>query len=258
MRGRILYVPGMLVLALVVTSCSATKPGTQTVSAAPVAVQPTAVEEASLKSKTVTETTAVTVDSSEDEAIQLALKQEADEYRKQVAEDIMTAVMVKGTEMMIDKAMSKAGANNPFTKLVVKAAMDDMKKKAAANMKTAEGAAVMDITAVLGRARNNNARLGKMVVTVDLLVDKRKKDTVKIKVASIEEKKRFAAKLDADEALLALALAASEEELAKIQKAGEKDTGNKDLVAEIETTRKQSVRIKEAMLVMKTMRKAVR
>jgi len=259
MRGTILSVPAMLVLGSVVASCSATKPGTQTVSVAPVVAQPAVVEEASIKGKSVTATTAVTVDSSaEDEAIQLALAQDAAEYRKAVAEDIATAVMVKGTEMMIDKAMSKAGANNPFTKLVVKAAMDDMKKKAAAKMQTAEGAAVMDLTAVLGRARNNNARLGKVVVTVDLLVDKRKADTVKIKVATIEEKKRFAARLDADQALLALALAASEEELAKIRKAGEKDAKNKDLVVEIETTRKQSARIREAMLVVKSMHKLTR
>jgi len=249
----------MLALALVVVSCSATKPGTQTAGVIPAAAQPAVVEEAAIKGKSVTATTAVTMDSSaEDEAIQLALAQEAAEYRKAVAEDIMTAAMVKGTEIMVDQAMSKAGANNPFTKFVVKAAMDDMKKKAAAKMKTAEGAAVMDVAAVLGRARSNNARLGKMVVTVDLLIDKRKADTTKIRVANVEEKKRFAARLDADQALLALALAASEEELAKIQKAGEKDAKNKDLLIEIEKTRKQGGRIKEAMLVVKSMHKLTR
>ena len=136
--------------------------------------------------------------------------------------------------------------------------MDDMEKKAAADMKTAEGAAVMDLASVVGRARNNNARLGKMVVKVNLLVDKRKKDTVKIKVATVEEKKRFAARLDADEVLLAAALSASEEELVKIRKAGEKDPTNKDLVVEIETTRNQGLKIKEAMLVVRNMKKLTR
>ena len=123
---------------------------------------------------------------------------------------------------------------------------------------TAEGAALMDIASVVGRARNNNARLGKMVVTVNLLVDQRKKDVVKIKVASAEERKRYGERLDADEALLALALAASEEELVKLQKAGGKDASNKDLVIELETTRKQGLRIKEAMVVVKNMKKLTR
>ena len=253
MKGKLFAVPALLALSIVASSCSATKPA-QTAAATP-AAEPVAVEEAAIRGKTVTETTVATTDASvEDQAIQLALKQEADEYRKQVAQDVMTVAMVRGTEMMVDQAMSKAGANNPFTKFVVKAAMDDMKKKAAANIKTAEGAAVMDVAAVLGRARNNNARLGKMVVTVNLLVDKRKQDTVRIKSATVVEKKKFATRLDADEALLALALAASEEELGKIRKASEKDK-NKELVAEIETTRRQSARIREAMLVIKNMRK---
>ncbi len=81
---------------------------------------------------------------------------------------------------------------------------------------------------------------------------------MKIKVASVEEKKRFAARLDADAALLAMALAASEEELVKIRKAGEKDPKNKDLVVEIETTRKQGLKIKEAMLVVTNMKKLTR
>lgn len=255
MKGKLFTVPAVLALSVAIASCSATKPATQTTAVTPVATEPVVVEEAAVKSKTVTQTTVVTTDASvDDEAIELALKQEADEYKKQVAQDIMTVAMVKGTEIMVDQAMSKAGANNVFTKFVVKAAMDDMKKKAAANMKTAEGAAVMDATAVLGRARNNNARLGKMVVTVNLLVDKRKQDTVRIKSATVVEKKKFATRLDADEALLALALAASEEELGKMQKAVEKDK-NKDLAVEIETTRQQSVKIKEAMLVVKNMRK---
>jgi hypothetical protein len=166
--------------------------------------------------------------------------------------------MVKGTRFMMDKAMDKTGMGNPLTKFVMKAAMDDMEKKVAADMKTTEGAALMDIASVVGRARNNNARLGKMVVTVNLLVDQRKKDVVKIKVASVEEKRRYAVRLDADEALLALALAASEEELAKLQKAGEKDANNKDLVIELETTRKQGLRIKEAMVVVKNMKTLTR
>ena len=258
MRGNILLVPAVLALSAALASCSATKPATQTAAAQPVATQPAAVEEAAIKGGTVTQPAIVKAESlAEDEAIQLALKQEADEYRKQVAQDIMTAAMVKGTEMMIDKAMSRAGANNPFTKFVVKAAMDDMKKKAAANMKTVEGAAVMDAASLIGRARNNNARLGKMVVTVDLLIGKRKKDTITIKTASAADKKRFAARLDADEALLAMALAASEEELAKMQKVADKDS-NKDLMIEIENTRRQGARIKQAMLVVTDMRKLTR
>lgn len=256
MRGFNPFVlPAVVALAMSVAGCSATKPITQAVVTAPVAADTTVtvVESDPAKVKTVAVTT-----TAEDEALALALQQEAVDYRKQVAEDIAKVAMVKGTRFMIDKAMDKAGANNPLTKFVVKAAMDDMEKKAAADMKTAEGAAVMDIASVVGRARNNNARLGKMVVTVNLLVDKRKKDTVKIKVATVEEKKRFAARLDADEVLLAAALAASEEELVKIQKAGEKDPKNKDLVVEIETTRNQGVKIKEAMLVVRNMKKLTR
>jgi hypothetical protein len=241
--------------AIGLAGCSATKPVTQatvtTTTDTKVAVAPA--------DATTTETAVVTtVTASDDEAIQIALKQQAEDYRKQVAEDIAKIAMVKGTRFMVDKAMDKSGMGNPLAKFVMKAAMDDMEKKAAADMKTAEGAALMDIASVVGRAKNNNARLGKMVVTVNLLVDQRKKDVVKIKVASVEEKKRYAARLDADEALLALALAASEQELATIQKVGEKDAGNKDLVVELETTRQQGLKIREAMVVVKTMKKLVR
>jgi hypothetical protein len=249
--------PVALTLTIALAGCSATKPVTQA-AVAPAAATETAVVIAPADAAKTETAVVATTAAVEDEALQLALKQEAEDYRKQVAEDIAKIAMVKGTRFMVDKAMDKSGMGNPLTKFVMKAAMDDMEKKAAADMKTAEGAALMDIASVVGRAKNNNARLGKMVVTVNLLVDQRKKDAVKIKVASVEEKKRYAARLDADEALLALALAASEEELAKIQKAGEKDAKNKDLVVEIDTTRKQGLKIREAMLVVKTMKKLTR
>jgi hypothetical protein len=257
MQGAKLFlVPALVALGATAAGCSTTKPMTQAVVAAPATeTTVTVAENDPTEAATVTVATAT---SAEDEALELALKQDAADYRKQVAEDIAKVAMVKGTRFMIDKAMDKAGANNPLAKFVVKAAMDDMEKQVAADIKTAEGAAVMDIASVVGRARHNNARLGKMVVTVNLLVDKRKKDTLKIKVASVEEKKRFAARLDADAALLAMALAASEEELAKVRKAGEKDPKNKDLVIEIETTRKQGLKIKEAMLVVTNMKKLTR
>ena len=255
---RLLLAPAAIALAIALAGCSTTKPATQAaVTPATTTENKVAVAPADA-TKTETTVVATTVTAPEDEAVQLALKQQADEYRKQVAEDIAKIAMVKGTRFMVDKAMDKSGMSNPFTKLVMKAAMDDMEKKAAADMKTAEGAAIMDIASVVGRARNNNARLGKMVVTVNLLVDQRKKDVVKIKIATPEEKKRYAARLDADEALLALALAASEEELAKLRKAGEKDAKNKDLVIELETTRKQGLKIKEAMVVVTKMKKLTR
>lgn len=247
-----LLIPAAIVLAMVISGCSATKPVTQATTQTTVAVIP------SDTTKTESAIVQATVTATEDEALQLALKQEAEDYRKQVAEDIAKIAMVKGTRFMVDKAMDKTGLGNPLTKFMAKAAMDDMERKVAADMKTTEGAAVMDIASVVGRARNNNARLGKMVVTVNLLVDQRKKDVVKIKLASVEERKRYAARLDADEALLALALTASEAELAKIQKAGEKDATNKELVVEIETTRQQGLKIKQAMILVKNMKKLTR
>lgn len=255
---RPVLAPVLLLLAsVVVHGCSTTKSMTMATTTPTTTSETSVAVVQSNPAKTTTVTTAV-VTTPEDEAVALALRQEAEDYRKQVAEDIAKVAMVKGTRFMIDKAMDKAGANNPLTKFVVKAAMDDMEKQAAADMKTAEGAAVMDIASVVGRARTNNARLGKMVVTVNLLVDKRRKDTVKIKLASAEEKKRFAARLEADEALLAMALAASEQELVKIRKAGEKDAGNKELAVELETTRKQGLKIKEAMIVVKNMKSMTR
>jgi len=245
-----------LALSMGVSGCSATK--TVTEAAAPTATNDTIVAAAPTEATTTKVAVVATTVSAEDEAIQIALKQQAEDYRKQVAEDIAKIAVVKGTRFMVDKAMDKTGMGNPLTKFVVKAAMDDMEKKAAADMKTAEGAAIMDIASVVGRAKNNNARLGKMVVTVNLLVDQRKKDVTKIKIASVEEKKRIAARLDADEALLAMAFAASEEELVKIRKAGEKDPKNKDLVVELETTRKQGLKIKAAMLAVKTMKTLTR
>lgn len=255
--ARPLWASTVVALTIVISGCSATKPATQA-SVTPAATETTVAVVPSDTTKTETAVVQTTVGVPEDEALQIALKQEADDYRKQVAEDIAKIAMVKGTRFMVDKAMDKSGMSNPFTKLVMKAAMDDMEKKAAADMKTSEGAAIMDIASVVGRARNNNARLGKMVVTVNLLVDRRKKDAVKIKVATVEEKKRYAARLDADELLLAAALAASEEELAKIQKAGEKDAKNKELVVELETTRQQGLKIKAAMVVVKNMKKLTR
>lgn len=257
MRGaKLLWLPAGLMLSAAISGCSATKPVTQAAVAPPATETTVTIEQAKVaKTETVPVQAAATA---EDEALQLALQQQAEDYRKQVAEDIMKVAMVKGTRFMVDKAMARAGANNPLAKFVVKAAMDDVEKKVAADMKTAEGAAVMDIASVVGRAKNNNARLGKMVVTVNLLVDQRRKDVVKVKVASVEERKRFAARLDADEALLAMALAASEEELSKIRKASEKDAGNKDLVVELETTRRQGLKIKEAMLVVKNMKTLTR
>lgn len=249
--------PSAALLTMTLAGCSATKPVTQAVVVAPAATTETTVTVDTAKATTTETVTVASTSSAEDEAIQLALKQQAEDYRKQVAEDVMKVAMVKGTRFMMNKALDRAGAN-PLAKFVAKAAMDDVEKQVAADMKTAEGAAVMDLASVIGRARNNNARLGKMVVTVNLLVDQRKKDTVRIKVASVEERKRFAARLDADEVLLAMALAASEEELTKIRKAGEKDAGNKDLVIEIESTRRQGLQIREAMLTVKNMRKLVR
>jgi hypothetical protein len=244
-----------LVLSIGVSGCSATKAVTE--AAVPAATSETMMAAAPTEATTKVAVVATTV-SAEDEAIQLALRQQAEDYRKQVAEDIAKIAMVKGTRFMVDKTMDKAGMGNPLAKFVVKAAMDDMEKKAAADMKTAEGAAIMDIASVVGRAKNNNARLGKMVVTVNLLVDQRRKDVTKIKIASVEEKKRIAVRLDADEVLLATAFAASEEELVKIRKAGEKDPNNKDLLIELETTRKQGLKIKEAMLAVKTMKMLTR
>lgn len=247
-----------IALSVVISGCSTSKPVVQA-TATPTTVTTTDTTVVTVPDDAAkTETAVVTTTTADDEAIQLALKQEAEDYRKQVAEDIAKIAMVKGTRFMVDKAMDKTGMGNPLTKFMVKAAMDDMEKKAASDMKTAEGAAIMDIASVVGRAKNNNARLGKMVVTVNLLVDKRKQDVVKIKVASAEERKRFSTRLDADEALLAMALASSEAELVKIQKAGEKDPKNKDLVVELETTRKQGLKIKEAMLVVKNMKKLTR
>lgn len=257
MRGAgLILTLATLALSMGVSGCSATK--TVTEAAAPTATNDTIVAAAPTEATTTKVAVVATTVSAEDEAIQIALKQQAEDYRKQVAEDIAKIAVVKGTRFMVDKAMDKTGMGNPLTKFVVKAAMDDMEKKAAADMKTAEGAAIMDIASVVGRAKNNNARLGKMVVTVNLLVDQRKKDVTKIKIASVEEKKRIAARLDADEALLAMAFAASEEELVKIRKAGEKDPKNKDLVVELETTRKQGLKIKAAMLAVKTMKTLTR
>ena len=230
---------------------------TQAVVVAPAATTETTVTVNQARTTTTETVTVASTPAAEDEAIQLALRQQAEDYRKQVAEDVMKVAMVKGTRFMMNKALDRAGAN-PFAKFVAKTAMDDVEKQVAADMKTAEGAAVMDMASVVVRARNNNARLGKMVVTVNLLVDQRRKDTVRIKVASVEERKRFATRLDADEALLAMALAASEEEERKIRQASEKDAANKDLVIELETTRKQGLRIKEAMVVVKSMRMVVR
>jgi hypothetical protein len=258
MQGaKLLLPPAALALSIVISGCSATKPMTQAVVTETAPVETTVAADQATAVRTETAVAATTV-TAEDEAVQLALKQQAEDYRKQVAEDMAKIAMVKGTRFMVDKALDKTGMGNPLTKFVAKAAMDDMEKKAAADMKTAEGAAIMDIASVVGRAKNNNARLGKMVVTVNLLVDQRKKDAVRIKVATVDEKKRMAARLAADEALLAMALAASEDEAVKIRKAGEKDPKNKELVVELETTRQQGLKIKEALVVVKNMQKLTR
>jgi hypothetical protein len=55
-----------------------------------------------------------------------------------------------------------------------------------------------------------------------------------------------------------MALAASEDEAVKIRKAGEKDPKNKELVVELETTRQQGLKIKEALVVVKNMQKLTR
>lgn len=254
MRANRLLPPAALALSIIIAGCSTTAKPVVQAESVPIADSETTVTVATANSTQ----SAVVATAAEDEAVQLALKQQAEDYRKQVAEDIAKIAMVKGTRFMVDKAMDRSGMGNPLAKFVVKAAMDDMEKKAAAEIKTAEGAAVLDIASVVGRAKNNNARLGKMVITANLLVDQRKKDGVRIKVASVEEKKRFASRLDADEALLAIALAASEQEFAKIKAAGEKDPKNADLVVELETTRKQGMKIREAMLVVKSMKTLVR
>jgi hypothetical protein len=252
MRHRGVFLTSAMLLAVLLASgCNSSKPAIQA------AIKPPTLPGMNIFAKTSDTTGAQDAElaAAQADSVQLAFRQEAEGYQSQVAQDIFRAAMRHGTDMVVDGALQRTGMNNPVAKMVVKSAINDLQNRAmTSDTKAEQPAQTLEITAVLGHAKANNARLDQMIGAVNILVGQRKKDTARIKIASDEEKQRHALRLAADEALLAVALAASEQELAKIEMAGKANANSGDLVVEIEATRQRGQQIKQAMMLLKTMK----